>query len=80
MCSIVTTTLVRGLETRSMAPPIPFTILPWAVTRFIGDSDGGMGGEGLTGIIQLARSPNLDTCIPPSIVRLMWPLGNTIET
>lgn len=28
----------------------------------------------LTGIIQLARSPNFDTCMAPSIVRLMWPL------
>ena len=28
VCSIVTTTLVVGEETRSMAPPIPFTIFP----------------------------------------------------
>lgn len=29
----------------------------------------------LTGIIQLARSPYFETCIAPSIVKLMWPLG-----
>lgn len=29
----------------------------------------------LTGIIQLAKSPYFDTCIAPSIVKLMWPLG-----
>lgn len=28
-CSIVTTTLVPALATRSIAPPMPFTILPW---------------------------------------------------
>lgn len=28
-CSMVTTTFVWALDTRSMAPPIPFTILPW---------------------------------------------------
>ena len=28
VCSMVITTLVPWLETRSMAPPIPFTILP----------------------------------------------------
>lgn len=28
VCSIVTTTLVPALDTRSMAPPIPFTIFP----------------------------------------------------
>ena len=28
VCSIVTTTLVPGDETKSIAPPIPFTILP----------------------------------------------------
>lgn len=28
-CSIVTTTLVPALATKSMAPPIPFTILPY---------------------------------------------------
>lgn len=27
-CSIVTTTLVLALDTKSMAPPIPFTIFP----------------------------------------------------
>lgn len=32
-CSIVTTTLVRGADTRSIAPPIPFTILPWKFER-----------------------------------------------
>ena len=29
VCSIVITTLVPGLATRSMAPPIPFTTLPY---------------------------------------------------
>lgn len=29
VCSIVMTTFDPGVETRSMAPPIPFTILPW---------------------------------------------------
>lgn len=28
----------------------------------------------LTGIIQLAKSPYFDTCMAPSMVRLMWPL------
>ena len=28
VCSMVTITLVRGAETRSIAPPIPFTNLP----------------------------------------------------
>ena len=53
VCSIVTMTLVPAAETKSMAPPIPFTIFP--------------------GIIQLAKSPNLDTCIAPSIVTSTWP-------
>ena len=29
VCSMVTTTLVCGLDTRSIAPPIPFTTLPY---------------------------------------------------
>ena len=33
VCSMVTTTFVRGLDTRSMAPPIPFTILPCTHTH-----------------------------------------------
>ena len=28
-----------------------------------------------TGIIQLARSPNFETCIAPKIVRSRWPLS-----
>lgn len=28
VCSIVTTTFVLGADTKSIAPPIPFTILP----------------------------------------------------
>ncbi len=42
-----------GAETRSIAPPMPLTILP--------------------GIIQLARSPNLETCMAPKIVTSTWP-------
>lgn len=54
LCSIVITTFVVGEDTRSMAPPMPFTIIP--------------------GIIQLAKSPFSDTCMPPRIVRSMCPL------
>lgn len=33
VCSIATTTLVPGAATRSMAPPIPFTNLPYQTWR-----------------------------------------------
>ena len=33
----------------------------------------------LTGIIQLAMSPNCDTCMAPRIVISMWPLKKNIE-
>ncbi len=80
VCSIVTTTLLPPLATRSIAPPIPLTNLPcqkWDKTlnfwplvckyQLASNST-------LTGIIQLARSPFLETCIAPSIVKCTWPL------
>ncbi|CAB4833519.1 unannotated protein [freshwater metagenome] len=51
-CSIMTMTK-RAPCTRSIAPPMPLTILP--------------------GIIQLARSPVVETCIAPKTAASIWP-------
>ena len=71
VCSIATTTFVPGAATKSMAPPIPLTSLPYRDQHRIRRELTQCSLDLLTGIIQLARSPNLETCMAPRMVKLM---------
>ncbi len=67
--------------TKSMAPPMPFTFLPCKkyVERSTQTQLQFLYYSIHTGIIQLARSPNWDTCIAPRIVTSRWPLSHKIK-
>ena len=73
-CLMATIILVPRPEIRSIAPPIPFTILPWKKCKNYPEDDSPENIRILTGTIQLARSPFIETCIPPRTVVPIWPL------
>ena len=75
VCSIVTMTLVPAAETKSMAPPIPFTIFPGIIQLARSPQR-----DTLSQILdseEVMKCPQtrkgLRTCIAPKMVRPTWP-------